>query len=112
MKFVQVRQNDQDPSLLEGFPLYWVNKGSKDSKENFRRPKSPDNMGELDKDLCLFWKRVAVPSLIRALTKSMSKSTPGVKVNTRRYLDEETPSASVAKAWRRQEEASPRQGVA
>jgi len=45
-KFVQVRQNDQDPSLLDDFPLYWVNKGNKDSKESFRRPRSPDNMGE------------------------------------------------------------------
>jgi len=62
-KFVQVRQNDQDPSLLDGFPLYWVNKGCKDSKENFRRPRSPDNMGELDKDLFLFWKRVAAANI-------------------------------------------------
>ena len=58
-KFIKVCQNDQDPSLLDGFPLYWVNKGNKDPKDNFRRPRSPDNMGELDKDLCLFWKSVA-----------------------------------------------------
>ena len=58
-KFIQVRQNDQDASLLDGFPLYWVNKGNKDSKGSFRRPRSPDNMGALDKDLCLFWKSVA-----------------------------------------------------
>ena len=31
-KFIQVRQNDQDASLLDGFPSYWVNKGNKDSK--------------------------------------------------------------------------------
>jgi len=49
-----------------------------------------------------------VPSRIRALTKSRSKSTPGVKVNTRRRLGEETPSASVAKRKRRQGKASPR----
>jgi len=49
-----------------------------------------------------------VPSRIRALTKSRSKSTSGVKVNIRRRLGEETPSASVAKCQRRQEEASPR----
>jgi len=42
-----------------------------------------------------------VPSRIRALTKSRSKSTPGVKVHKRRCLGEETPSASVAKARRR-----------
>ena len=53
-KFVKVCQNDQDPSLLDGFPLYWVNKGNKDSK---------DNMGELDKDLCLFWKSVAAANI-------------------------------------------------
>ena len=51
--------NDQDPSLLDGFPLYWVNKGNKDSRDNFRRARSPDNMGELDKNLCLFCKSVA-----------------------------------------------------
>jgi len=62
-KFVQVRQNNQDPSLLDGFPLYWVNKGNKDSKGSFRRPRSPDNMGELDKDLCLFWKSVAAANI-------------------------------------------------
>ena len=37
-----------------------------------------------------------------------SKSTPGVKVNTRRCLGEETPNASVAKKKRRQGKASPR----
>jgi len=58
-KFVQVRQNDQDASLLDGFPFYWVNKGNKDSKGSFRKPRSPDNMDALDKDLCLFWKSVA-----------------------------------------------------
>jgi len=62
-KFVQVRQNDQDPALLDRFPLYWVNKGNKDSKGSFRRPRSPDNMGELDKDLCLFWKSVAAANI-------------------------------------------------
>ena len=49
-----------------------------------------------------------VPSRIRALTKPRSKSTSGVKVNIRRRLGEETPSASIAEAGRRQEEASPR----
>jgi len=43
--------------------LYWVNKGNKDSKDSFRRPRSPDNMGELDKDLCLFWKSVAAVNI-------------------------------------------------
>ena len=62
-KFVKVCQNDQDPSLLDGFPLYWVNKGNKDFKDSFRRPRSPDNMGELDKDLCLFWKSVAAANI-------------------------------------------------
>ena len=50
----------------------------------------------------------SVPSRTRALTKSRSKSTPGVKVNTRRCLGEETPSASVARARRRLGKASPR----
>ena len=58
-KFVQVRANDKDASLLDGFPLYSVDKGKKESKSCFRRPRSPDNMGALDRDLCLFWKRVA-----------------------------------------------------
>jgi len=51
---------------------------------------------------------VTVPSRTRALTKSRSKSTPGVKVNTRRCLGEQTPSASVVKKRRRQGKASPR----
>jgi len=29
----------------------------------FRRPRSPDNMGELNKDLCLFWKSVAAANI-------------------------------------------------
>ena len=58
-----MRQNDQDASLLDDFPLYWVNKGTKDSKGSFRKPRSPDNMGDLDKDLCLFWKSVAAANI-------------------------------------------------
>jgi len=52
--------------------------------------------------------KYAVPSRIRALTKSRSKSTSGVKVNVRRRLGEETPSASVAKRKRRQGKVLPR----
>ena len=36
------------------------------------------------------------------------KVNVGVKVNIRRHLGEETPSASIAEAGRRREEASPR----
>jgi len=61
-KFVRVCRNDQDPTLLEGFPLYWVNKGKKESKDNFRRARSPEKMGELDKDLCSFWKELPPPT--------------------------------------------------
>ena len=46
------------------------------------------------------------------MTKSKSKSTPGVKVSTRRRLGEETPRAGFAKRKRRQGKASPNQGVA
>jgi len=49
-----------------------------------------------------------VPSRTRALTKSRSKSTPEVKVNTRRRIGEETLSASITKKRRRQGKASPR----
>ena len=52
-KFVRVCCSAQDPTLLDGFPLYWVNKGKKEA--SFRRP---EKMGELDKDLCKFWKGV------------------------------------------------------
>ena len=48
-KFVKVCANDQD------------------AKESFRRPRSPDNMGDLDKDLCLFWKRVAAANITSAI---------------------------------------------
>jgi len=58
-KFVRVCCSDQEPTLLDGFPLYWVNKGKKESKDNFRKARSPEKMGELDKDLCNFWKEVA-----------------------------------------------------
>jgi len=58
--------------LLDGFPLYWVNKGKKDSKDNFWKARSPEKMGELDRDLCNFWKEVAstnttlaTPSIIK-----------------------------------------------
>jgi len=50
--------------------LYWVNKGNKDSKGSFRKPRSPDNMGDLDKVLCLFWKSVAAAN-ITFLTSSL-----------------------------------------
>jgi len=56
-KFVRVCCNDRDPSLLDGFPLYWVNKGKKES--SFRKAREPEKMGGIDKDLCSFWKRVA-----------------------------------------------------
>ena len=48
-----------------------------------------------------------VPSRIR-VDKVKVKVNVGVKVNIRRRLGEATPSASIAKAGRRQEEASPR----
>jgi len=56
-KFVRVCCNDQDPTLLDGFPLYWMNKGKKET--SFRRARGPEKMGELEKDLCNFWKGVA-----------------------------------------------------
>jgi len=49
-KFVRVCCNDQDPTLLDGFPLYWVNMGNQDSKDNLRKARSPEKMGELDKE--------------------------------------------------------------
>ncbi len=33
-------------------------------KDSIRRPRSPDNMGKLDRDLCLFWKSVAAANII------------------------------------------------
>jgi len=65
-KFVRVCCNDQDPTLLDGFPLYWVNKGKKESKDNFRRARGPEKMGELDKHLCNFWKGVASSNITLA----------------------------------------------
>jgi len=46
--------------------LYWVNKGKKESKDNFRRVRGPEKMGELDKDLCNFWKGVASSNITLA----------------------------------------------
>jgi len=54
--------SDQDPSLLDEFPLYWVNKGRKES--SFRKARGPEKMGDLDKDLCSFWKRVASSNVV------------------------------------------------
>jgi len=65
-KFVRVCYNDQDPTLLDGFPLYWVNKGKKESKDNFRRARGPEEMRELDKDLINFWKGVASSNITLA----------------------------------------------
>ena len=65
-KFVRVCCNVQDPTLLDKFPLYWVNKGKKESKDNFRRARGPEKMGELDKDLCNFWKGVASSNITLA----------------------------------------------
>jgi len=59
---VRVCCSDQDPSLLDGFPLYWVNKGKKES--SFRKARGPEKMGALDKDLCDFWKRVASSNVV------------------------------------------------
>ena len=58
-KFVRVCCSDQDPALLDGFPLYWVNKGKKDS--SFREL---EKMGDLDRDLCGFWKRAASSNVV------------------------------------------------
>ena len=63
-KFVRVCCNDQDPTLLDGFPLYWVNKGKKEI--SFRRASVPEKMGELDKDLCNFKKGVASSNITLA----------------------------------------------
>jgi len=64
--FVRVWCKDQDPTLLDGFPLYWVNNGKKESKDNFKRVRGPEKMGELDKDLCNFWKGVASSNITLA----------------------------------------------
>jgi len=56
-KFVCVCCNDQDPTLLDGFPSYWVDKGMKET--SFKRARGPEKMGELDKYLCNFWKGVS-----------------------------------------------------
>jgi len=61
-KFMRVCCSAQDPSLLDGFPLYWVNKGKKES--SFRKARGPEKMGALDKDLCDFWKRVASRNVV------------------------------------------------
>ena len=61
-KFVRVCCKDQYPSLLNGFPLYWVNKGRKES--NFRKARGPEKMRDLDKELCGFWKRVASSNVV------------------------------------------------
>ena len=60
------------------------------------------NSASLSSFFAISWRIQTVPSCIRALTKSRSKSTSGVKVNIRRRLGEETPSAGVAKRKRRQ----------
>jgi len=54
--------NDQDPALLDGFPLYRVNKGKKDS--SFRKARGLEKMGDHDKDLCGFWKRVTSSNVV------------------------------------------------
>ena len=46
------------PHFSMGSPLYWVDKGKKDSQDHFRKARSPEKMGELDRDLCNFWKEV------------------------------------------------------
>jgi len=61
-KSVRMCCNDQDPALLDGFPLYWVNKGKKDS--SFGKARGLEKMGDLDKDLCGFWKRVASSNVV------------------------------------------------
>ena len=42
--------------------MYWVNKGKKDS--SFRKARGLEKMGDLDKDLCDFWKRVASSNVV------------------------------------------------
>jgi len=41
-----------------------VNKGKKET--SFRRARGPEKMGELDKDLCNFWKGVSSPNVTLA----------------------------------------------
>ena len=78
---------------------------------NFSAPRTPQQNGVVERKkrsleelarTMLSESSLPVPSRTWVLTKSRSKSTSGVKVNIRRRLGEETPSASVAKRKRRQ----------
>jgi len=80
-KFVQVRQNDQDASLLGGFPLYWVNKGNKESKGSFRRPRSPDNMGAWTKICASSGRAWQMPTSLSSPLRSSPSSSS--KTNSR-----------------------------
>ena len=71
--------NDWDLTLLDGFPLYWVNKGKKESKDTFQKARSPEKMGELDKDLCSFWKEVASSNNILATSNTILATSSIIK---------------------------------
>jgi len=59
-KFVCVCCNDQDPTLFDGFPLYWVNKGKKEI--SFRRARGQRRWGSSTKTCATSGKEFPPPT--------------------------------------------------
>jgi len=45
-KFYMISSNERNPTLLEGFPLYWV------SKVEFKKPRGLEAMAPYERELC------------------------------------------------------------
>jgi len=62
--FFKVRSNRRDPTLLDGFPLYWA------EKPNLQRPRRLEDLFPQEKGVCEFLSRLHIPFSTLELLKS------------------------------------------
>jgi len=53
-KFFKIRCNDNDPTLLDGFPLYWT------EEPEFQKPKRLEDLSQREQEVCLFLSNLKV----------------------------------------------------
>jgi len=53
-KFFKIRYNDNDPTLMDGFPLYWI------EEPEFQKAKRLEDLPQREQQLCLFLSNLKV----------------------------------------------------
>jgi len=62
-KFFKIRSNNNDPTLLDGFPLYWT------EEPRFQKPRRLEGLPKREQEVCLFLSNLKVVFDIAALIK-------------------------------------------